>query len=308
MNEKFLLFIVLLAIAVALMFPVASKKALAAPNDTVTIDVNVSSVSQITVLPDSLSWTLVDAGTEGIHKNITIKNTGSLNITQIQGYVNTLDVETAIPYGGSDAAAYSSGGVLTIMNRTDANDTDAQYFFLGRIEWNWTQDIPNHNWTAVASPVAWGYFRNTTKDYVWLVGNGTNGYCNNSNTRFAIEDDYDLGTLATRTPTTTNIGTAGVPDASDANWTYFSVTRAPFYNRSCVAVYKDCSKIYIYAFDKRTYPDFAACGNSVYLYDGSGDENPLAPGSTIILKVSPWIAYGTPAGDMSTTTLTIEAV
>lgn len=298
MFEKILFIIIVLVISIALLFPVASKIALAAPNDTVTINVNISSISQIAIYPETLTWTLVGAGTEGGHKNITVKNTGSMNVTKIQGYVDTLTGEPARPYASSNATKYSAGGVLTIMN-----ETEAKYFFIGRIEWNWTQDIPNHVWT-VTSPISWGYFRNTTNDYVWVLGNGTGGYCNNTATQFALEDDIDVGTAATRAPTTTSISL----DGNDTNWTYFSVIRTPFNSRSCVATYYDCSKIYIYAFDKRTSPDnFNKCGNSTYLYSGSGSENPLAPGATIILKVNPWIPYGTPAGDLNTATLTIEA-
>jgi hypothetical protein len=298
MNEKILFFVILLVVLIAIMFSATSQKVLAATNDTVTIDVNVSSISQITLLPDSLSWVLIGAGTEGGHKNITLKNTGSLNVSQIYAYVDTLTDESARPYGSSDPSLYAAGGVLTMRNETDTN-----YYFLGRIEWNWTQDIPNHVWSSVTSPIAWGYFRNTTNDYVWLVGNGTDGYCNNTATQFALEDDIDVGISVTRTPTTGSI----TNNANDTNWTYFSVLRTPFNDRACVAVYYDCTKIYIYSWDKRTSPNFDGCTAADYLYSGSGTENPLSPGSTIILKVNPWIPYGTPAGDLNTATLTVIA-
>jgi hypothetical protein len=291
--------ILVLVVLVALVFSMTSTKVFAATNDTVTIDVNISSVSQITLIPNYLNWTLVGAGTAGGHRNITLKNTGSVNVSQIHAFVDTLTGEPNNQYGSSNASLYSAGGVLTIRNETDSN-----YYFLGRIEWNWTEDIPTHNWTAVTSPTSWGYFRNTTKDYVWVVGNGTGGLCNNSATQLAIESLPDLGTFATRSPDRNLI----TRDSNDSSWTYFSISRTPFYSRSCVAVYKDCKKIYIYSFDKRTTPyNFSACANSAYLYDGAGTEHPLAPGNTIILKVDPWVPYGIPAGNLTTTTLTVEA-
>ena len=303
MFEKMLFFIVVLVISVAFLFSAISTTVLAYGNTnaTVIIDVNVSSISQITLLPSTLSWTGVGAGTAGGHKNITVKNTGSLNLTQIYAYVDTLVNESTRPYGTGDPGRYSAGGVLTIRN-----ETDTTYFYLGRIEWNWTQDIPNHNWGNVTSPKAWGYFRNLTDDYVWVLGNGTAGYCNNTTTQFAIEDNADVGTVATRTPWSSSI----TLDGNDTNWTYFSVSRATSsLYQYCVAAYYDCSKIYIYKFDKRnSNPNFAGCtGNANYLYDGSGAEGPLMPGSTIILKVNPWVPYGTPAGNLNTTTLTVIA-
>ena len=291
--------ILVLVVLVALVFSMTSTKVFAATNDTVTIDVNVSSVSQITLIPEYLNWTLVGAGTEGGHRNITLKNTGSVNVSQIHAFVDTLTGEPATPYGSSNASVYSAGGVLTIRNETDSN-----YYFLGRIEWNWTEDIPTHNWGDVTSPTSWGYFRNTTNDYVWVVGNGTGGLCNNSGTQFAIESLIDVGLVDTRTPKTNGTNR----DAGDSDWSYFSVSKIPFYSRSCVAVYKDCKKIYIYAFDKRTTPyNFSACANSAYLYNGAGTEHPLSPGNTIILKVNPWVPYGIPAGNLTTATLTVEA-
>jgi hypothetical protein len=303
MFEKMLFFIVVLVISVVFLFSTISTTVLAYgnANDTVIIDVNVSSISQITLLPATLSWTGVGAGTAGGHKNITVKNTGSLNLTQIYAYVDTLVNESTRPYGSGDPGRYSAGGVLTIRN-----ETDTTYFYLGRIQWNWTQDIPNHNWGNVTSPIAWGYFTNLTDDYVWVLGNGTAGYCNNTTTQFAIEDNADVGTVATRTPDKASITLNG----NDTNWTYFSVNRATSsLYQYCVAAYYDCSKIYIYKFDKRnSNPNFAGCsGNADYLYSGSGAEGPLMPGSTIILKVDPWVPYGTPAGNLNTTTLTVVA-
>ena len=303
MHEKLLLFIVVLAISIAFLFSMISTKVLAygSANDTVDIILNVSETSQITLLPLALSWTGVGAGLTGGHKNITVKNTGSLNLTQIYSYVDTLTDETTNPYGTGNPSKYAVGGVLTIRN-----ETDPTYFYLGRIEWNWTQDIPNHDWSTVTNATAWGYFTNLTDDYVWVLGNGTDGYCNNTATQFAIEDDMDVGTMATRTPDKTTITLNG----NDTNWTYFSVNRATSsLYRYCVASYYDCKKIYVYKFDKRnSNPNFAVCtGNARYLYDGSGTEGPLMPGSTIILKVDPWIPYGTPAGDLITATLTLIA-
>jgi hypothetical protein len=67
------------------------------------------------------------------------------------------------------------------------NETYSSYYFAGRIEWNETEDISYMIKTGVTTPKAWGFFRNTSFEYNWLLGNGTGGLCNNSGAQFAIE-------------------------------------------------------------------------------------------------------------------------
>jgi len=298
MNKDLLIFIILLVISVTFIFSATiTTTVLAATNDTITMDVNVSETSKITLLPTYLNWTQVAAGTTGTPvKNITLKNTGSVNVSQIYAFVDTLTDETTNPYGSSNSTLYAAGGVLVMRN-----ETDPRYYYLGRIEWNWTQDIPTHSWANVNSPIAWGYLKNTTSDFVWVVGNGTGGLCNNTGAQFAIEDDVDTGLVETRTPTTTGIARNG----GDSNWSFFSVNRtSPPIGYSCVAVYSDCGKIYVYNYDKRNSDPttFSTCINSNYLQQAN-----LTPGNTIILKVDPWIPYGMPAGNLTTATLTVVA-
>jgi len=263
-----------------------------AASNTTYIDVNVSTFSQITLYPDYLNWTNVVAGTGGGHKNITVKNTGSVNVTNIYAWVDTLEDETERPYGSSNSSKYAAGGVLTIMN-----ETEQKYFYLGRIEWNWTQDIPSHDWSAVTSPIAWGYFRNMSDDYVWVLGNGTGGRCNESNAQFSYETDIDLGTSSTRKPD--NTFTLTTITTAPKEWAYADIdTGTGTLLGHCIAAFYDCSKIFIYNFDRRS--NFTDCGE--YLYDDQ-----LAPGKTFILRVDAWVPRGIPAGNLTRATLTIEA-
>jgi len=285
-TEFFVLFLVSLIILTA-------PTIVHAANDNVTIDVNISESSTIYVLPTTLNWTSADSGQEGGIKNITIQNIGSLNVTQIYINMDTLESEQNRPYGSDDPTEYSSGSVLTIRN-----ESGGQFYFAGRLEWNWTQDIPTHSWAAVTDPVAWGFFRNTSSDYVWVLGNGTSYGCNDTDAQFAIEDDVDIGTLGTRTPDDTSIDT---PDTSDENYGYFSDDRAssPTY-RYCIAATASCDKIFIYHFDQRS--GFTGCDTSQYI-----KENALAPGQTTIVEVNPFIPAGMPSGYLNQTILTVTA-
>jgi hypothetical protein len=284
--NKLSLLIGLVTFAYFFLFPVLAQTS---TNDTVDVFVDIQAVAQITVVPDVLNWS-VTPGAVGGTKFVDIKNTGSVNITNIYAFVDTLTDEPERPYGSTNATKYAAGGLIVLKN-----ETYNKYFWAGRIEWNWTDDISGMDKNGVSSPVAWGFFKNTTFEYNWLVGNGTGGYCNNTGAQFAIEDDADNGTVVTRTPIATGI----TLDARDSNFGYFSVNRATApLSESCVAVSFDCKKIFIYRYDKR--PGFSSCANSRYLQTSA-----LVPGDIHTLTLDIWTPLGIPAGNLNTATITI---
>jgi hypothetical protein len=261
-----------------------------AATDTVTVDVNVASVAQISVIPDILSWSNINPGSAGTVQFLNIKNTGSVNLTNIYAYVDTLEDEATRPYGFDDPLKYAAGGVIVFKN-----ETYDKFFFAGRLEWNWTEDVGNDDLSAITSPVAWGFFKNTSYEYYWALGNGTGGYCNNTGAQFAISDYPDNGTITTRTPSG-----AGITFQAGVDWGYFSINRAssPLYG-SCVAAYYDCSKIYIYKYDKRS--GFGSCANSEYIQAPN-----LVPGETHTLTLNVYIPLGIPAGNLNTAIFTVS--
>jgi hypothetical protein len=268
----------------------ALSSAAFAVSDTVTVDVNVASVAQISVIPDVLSWSNINPGSAGTIQFLNIKNTGSVNLTNIYAYVDTLEDEATRPYGFDDPLKYAAGGVIVFKN-----ETYDKFFFAGRLEWNWTEDVGNDDLSAITSPVAWGFFKNTSYEYYWALGNGTGGYCNNTGAEFAISDYPDNGTVTTRTPSDTDI-----TFQQGVDWGYFSINRAssPLYG-SCVAAYYDCSKIYIYKYDKRS--GFGSCANSAYIQAPN-----LVPGETHTLTVNVYIPLGIPAGNLNTAIFTVS--
>jgi len=297
MNRRLLVFISFLVFLVffAVFTIINIEPVFAYVNTTVAIDVNVTQAASITVWPQTLNWTSVNTGGTGGIQYLTVKNAGSLNVSNIYAYVDTLSSEPVRPYGLAYSKNYSAGGVITLKN-----ETDSKLYFAGRIEWNWTQDIPNHLWTSAlttSTAAAWGYFRNASSDYVWVLGNTTGGRCNESNSQFSIETDVDLGTQATRTPDNTFTLTASSNDPE--NWAYASITSGPLAGH-CVAATTDCKKIYIYNFDKRSA--FTGCTNAEYLQAAN-----LVPGYTIILSLDAWVPNGYPAGFLNQTIMTIYA-
>jgi hypothetical protein len=284
--------IITVIISILLIILFQSNTPVMASYNTTDIDVNISQMSQITLYPNYLNWTQVVAGAIAGYKNVTLQNTGSVSVNNVFAWVDTLTDETSVPYGSSDPASYAAGGVLVIRN-----ETDSKYYYIGRLEWNWTADIPNHNWGAVTSPIAWGYFRNITNNYVWVLGNGTEGRCNESSAQFSIETDIDTGGVGTRTPDNTFSLT---PSSNDAiRWSYAAITTGTLAGH-CIAAYWDCSKVYITKFDKRT--NFTGCANQDYFYD-----TPLNAGNSTIIRLDAWIPSGIPSGNLTRATLTVEA-
>ncbi len=294
MNQNLLvfgIFVVFIVILVSVAITIADT------SDTVALDVNVTETASISIIPTYLNWTQVATGTVGGYRNLTIKNAGSLNVSNLSAYLDTITDEPSRPYQSGDPSAFAAGGVITMSNDT------TNYYFVGRLEWNWTEEISDHDWSAVSSPVSWGYHRNTSKDYVWVLGNGTppvgdpSGiYCNNS-AQFAIETDEDLGTTATRTPInaislTTSTGSS--------DWAYGAVTAGTL-SGHCVAANVNCDKIYIIKYDRTA--NFTDCTNTEYFYNGN-----LTPGNTFTIRVDAWVPNGIPSGNMSQATLTIYAI
>jgi hypothetical protein len=176
------------------------------------------------------------------------------------------------------------------------NQSETKLYFNGRIEWNWTNIISNIVLTNVPNAVAWGFFKNVTNEYVWAIGNGTGGFCNDTTAHFGIDDDIDTGVESTRTPEITDFTT---PDNVGADWSVFSIDRtgSPLYGH-CVAVWVNCTKIYIYKYDYRG--QFPNCNNRGYI------EDVITPsGETEILTLDAWIPKGLPNGNMSSTILTV---
>ena len=273
---------------------------LAQVQDNVTVFVNVLQVSEITIFPESLNFTAAP-GTFTTPQTIDIQNTGSVNVTNIYTYTDTIEDENVRPLGQTDSTFYSAGGVLLVQN-----ETLPTFYWAGRLEWNNTEGISNMLTGGVQSPAGFGFIRNTTSEYNWLVGNGTpptgqdtSFYCNATDSELAITNYADNGTVETRSPHTDGI----TNDGADDQWAYFSVSNTSLpIDDHCVAVYYNCTKIYIYAYDERA--GYNTCSNSEFLQVPD-----LVPGATHSANLTVWMPLGIPAnpGPLNTSTVTVVA-
>ena len=272
-----------------------------AADANITVNVSIGTLSQISVNPTFINWTNIIPGTAGGLQQIEVTNSGSVNVTNLYVYTNTLAVEDDRPYSGSDPTQYSSTGLVVIRNNTNTT-----LYFAGRIEWNETQNLSNSDFSAVSTVdstlSSFGFFRNASYEYVWAVGsNSTTGWCNGTATiggvSFALESDTDTGTVATRTPTTAGI----TKDGADAQWTYFRINRAGhILNDHCVAVNRTCDKIFVYKYDRRS--GFNTCTNSQ-----DSNPAPIVPGGAHTFTVNVHVPNGLPLGNLSSSVLIFTA-
>ena len=292
--------VLFLLVAALVMFPRAT---LGFASDNTTISVIIQQLTEITVDPPSLSFSTPPCRQAG-QKLLDIRNTGSVNVSQIHAYVSTLDNETYRPYGMDNGTAYASTGLLVVQN-----ETNSTIYWAGRLEWNWTEDISNKDMSnmgngctvAGGGNCSWGFVRNSSYEYMWAVSNGTGGYCNTTGTELGLEPDEDNGTAASRTPEITSI----TRNSGDSGYSYFSVDRVGhLLEDHCVAVDWNCSKIYIYKYDKRTAAgtNFNSCTNSRFVQIGN-----MPPNDVHTLTLDVYAPCGIPDGDLSTGIIYIEA-
>ncbi|MCX8179741.1 MAG: hypothetical protein N3E38_03365, partial [Candidatus Aenigmarchaeota archaeon] len=176
-----LLFIALFAIAVLTL--TKTQIIAAITNDTVTVSVNISELSEITVIPETLEWINVVPAYQASFQTLDIKNTGSVNFTKLWVNVDSFSKETTNPLGKGNSLLYSAGSFIVLKNKTENT-----FRFVNRLEWNETE-MPTYMIPNPSDAVSWGYFRNFTSIYLWNFNDSaTAGEClNGSQMQFRIK-------------------------------------------------------------------------------------------------------------------------
>ncbi|MBI4181839.1 MAG: hypothetical protein HY520_02625 [Candidatus Aenigmarchaeota archaeon] len=274
----------------------------------VTVNVTISSFADLTIIPANYTVTGINPGADNAPLNFTIRNTGSTNITNIHAFPDTTDIERASPLDSGNSLFYASTGFIFITNESRTN-----YSHLGRLEWNLSDNLVSENLNLAGNPAnrtfGRGWYRNASNTFLWKVENGT-GYdgtggpvgsaCNSTSTLFSIKAhaenstsglsrDFAVGAIHTGTFVT------GIKD-----WGLHRITTGPL-NEYCVATYFNCSKIYVYKYDKRTNPNFDACTNSRYLRVAT-----LFPGDESFFELFTSVPQGIPSGATTGGKLTIS--
>ena len=267
-------------------------------NGNITVDVNVSTAAAISVLPTDISWSQLPVGADGQIYNVTVNNIGSVNVTNLYVTVDTISLESSNPLRSGSASAYAASGLIKIRNETESE----MFYDLGRLEWNLSEILTNENLdlSAGVTNFGHGWYRNSTgNEYLWKVENGSNGWCNTTDTVFKIKMDPENATQESR-DLSFGTKTDSSPTAS-GNWSFHSLNASEPLPNYCVAVHYTCEKIYLYKYDKSS--PFDTCSNSAYL-----TTEELAPGEKWDkLRVKPSIPQGFPGGDTSTSIIMFYA-
>jgi len=298
MIEKLILLILAIILVLSITVYAAS--------DTVTIEVNVSTLTQITVTPDYLNFTQTTPGSQpSTTRTLTIKNTGSTDVKDIYVTIDTSDLETTNPIGTGNIANYATGGFITIKNSTGTG-----YYWLGRLEWNDTVDsFSGASFPTTYQNISRGWIRNATQNFLFSMTNGTSdslGLCNDTGTEIRIEQEADTGAASTRDLTGSGYDTCLLESTGEE----YSIHTCPSTNPlggMCVAAWADCTRIMIYQWDyNSTSSRYSAsgysCTNKTYVSYDTYD-----PSDSATLTVMAWVPKGTPSGNATTSTLWITA-
>jgi hypothetical protein len=131
-------------------------------NDSIVLDVNISVLAAIEVLPTAIAWVQIIPGSNGTAgnlediRNVTLKNVGSFNLTSFYIDINTEDIELNNPVAGGQITDYAAGGFVMFRNESVIN-----YYHAGRMEWNLSEVMAQEylNQTAGAVNYSHGWYR-----------------------------------------------------------------------------------------------------------------------------------------------------
>jgi len=297
-----LLLLLVTSLSAMLFLVFSATKSVAA--QSVNVTVNVSMVAQMNILPTWLVWNLTTPGTDAGNKTIDVKNSGSLNLTDIYAFANTNETEQTNPLDTGISTRYSSGGLIAM-----ANDTLFTFYFVGRQEWNISYTPTGASLTAYGGGItnrSVGYFRNTSSEYLWQLTNGTTtvgGMCNATGAVLRISANADTGDPSTRdlAITSSNYVQGTLTASTGQPWAVFTFASGAWQNY-CAAAYWDCTKIYIYKYDYRSGIFSTGCSQRNYLLSGGSS---LKPGQVRVWNLRAWIPYGIPAGNTTSAVISI---
>ncbi len=239
-------------------------------SDNVTIQVTIQSVAALELNETTLNYGNVAPAANSTVYDIEITNTGSAALTNIYAHVFTINNETSTTRGQA-GTSYAATGFLTIKNGTAAS-TAEKYWFAGKQVWNTSvnDNGAGYSLTAITGVTnrsygdLWIDGSGTASLYYWQMLNGTNAgnlllaFCNGTTTSFKVQ--------ATRDSQDVNGGTAATTATAGTTWSTWTYATGPLAGY-CVATYFDCTRFYLYRYDKNS--TFPTCADSGYMFPAS---------------------------------------
>ncbi|UCG95911.1 MAG: hypothetical protein JSV92_02620 [archaeon] len=160
--------------------------------DTMTIDVNVSTLTLVDMNPAEFSWVGVDPGKDTARQQLQIENIGSTNFSKV--WFNVTQPADR-PFATGDPTEYDAANFLWISRENYTGDSsDPVYFAVDRLEFNESRRLiyltdPDGNIPPNETKYHYGRFRNTSYEYFWFTDSreATPDDCNGAN--FYVGDD-----------------------------------------------------------------------------------------------------------------------
>ncbi|MBD3155701.1 MAG: hypothetical protein GF368_03530 [Candidatus Aenigmarchaeota archaeon] len=272
---------------------------LAIPSDNATIDVEIGSVAELRL--NTTGFTGIDFGSvnpAGNSSGVLIRahNVGSTTLSDLYAIVDTMEKGGSNPRGSAGSSTdWAATNFLAL-----ANDTSSpEYFYVGKIAWNYSTDEDSSNFTLDTAADAWGeYWAGGDTDpgdhWYWQLNGSVanNDWCNESEATLKINNargDMDVSS-----------GTSMTNEAQGEDWAVFTVGSGPWTDY-CVYAYYNCEKIYITRWDLNS--TFApACSKEDYIHPPN-----MSPGNYYDFYLKEIIPPGIPSGSAAQTNLRIYA-
>jgi hypothetical protein len=267
--------------------------ATAEPSDNLTIDVQIGSVAELRLNDTgttSVNFGSVNPGANSSDVLIRAYNVGSTTLSDLYAGVDTLNLVSSNPRSTGTDSDWATTNFLAL-----ANESGAEFYYVGKIAWNYSSSEDSSGFTFSGSPDAWGEFwggGDTDPDDFWywqLTGNG--GDCADAAASLTIQNTRGSQNMGT--------GTSMLNDDQNADWAAFTVESGPW-AEYCVYAYTDCTRLYITRWDMNI--TFPACGEEDYVHTPS-----MSPGNYHDFYLKQIIPFGVPDGDPTDTTLRVYA-
>lgn len=149
-----------------------------AGSDSATMNVTVTSVTEIDIQPNQLDYTGVPPGStnktsDRSFSGVEIENTGSVNITKIWAEAST---PTNNPFGAGTASAYDAGNfvIMDPVSEVGGVNTESDYHYVNRKEFNETNDLTYISQPSKTEGTRYGRMRAGNESFFWVIGMGEN--------------------------------------------------------------------------------------------------------------------------------------
>lgn len=286
-------------------------------NDT-DVNLTIQQETAVTVTPAIFDFENMQLGETNFSDiaalTLQIENTGTTNLTNIYAGPNTLSSEQDNPLGTGQPLQYAAGRFLWVLNDTSTQSWG--WHHAGHITWNITEQSggePSGITEPTGAPVAHGFYRNASGNYLWAMRNDTtNVGCDETGASLVIKNTKDSDTDR---DLTSDVSTYNV-QAANANWGLAGVGQDPTepvsggpLNGHYVALSADCTKAYVFRWDSPSNipdPDGAGGTQSNELV-GNSSRSHITPGEVYQARLGAAVHFGVPDGSTNQTILTITA-